>query len=214
MITAPATTVRDFQEEVYPLLAAKPALGAWPPAGLKHPAAGGDRAFGGEQHHAAGVVRDSQHQHLGREPRDAALAQVHRRDDLPPDEILDTIEIRELRAGRFDPGRAKIDPELVGGFSGLVIGLGPDDVPDPQVQDVKRRERFHPRPPRIQSSPAACRRCAQSCADVPARSVSAGLGQLVSVYNKIYDASPPIAVWGSGAPPWGVPPPCRRPPFP
>src|SRR2546430_10336235 len=55
------------------------------------------------------------HQHLGIEPRDASLAQVHRRDDLPPDEILDTIEIRELRAGRFDSGRAKIDPELVGG---------------------------------------------------------------------------------------------------
>src|SRR2546430_15154086 len=88
------------------------------------------------------------HQHLGIEPRDAALAQVHRRDDLPADEILDTIEIRELRAGRFDSGRAKIDPELVGGLSGLVIGLGPDDVPDPQFQDVKRCERFHPRPPR------------------------------------------------------------------
>src|SRR2546429_551300 len=137
MVAAPAPTVRDFQEEVYPLLAAKLAFleeggaaaegglgpiaasAAHPPAGLKHPAAIGYRAFGGEQHHTAGVVRDSQHQHLGIEPRDAALAQVHRRDDLPADEILDTIEIRELRAGRFDPGRAKIDPELVGGLSGL-----------------------------------------------------------------------------------------------
>ncbi len=43
--------------------------------------------------------------------------------------------MRQLSARGPDPERTKVDPQLKSGLSGFVIGLGPEDAPDPQSRE-------------------------------------------------------------------------------
>jgi predicted ester cyclase len=74
-----------------------------PGGALEDLAPGRDIAFRGEQDDPAALIWHAQHQHVGGEPSDAARAEVHRGDDHTADEILGTVELRELRARCLRP---------------------------------------------------------------------------------------------------------------
>ena len=71
------------------------------------PAAERHLALHRQEHDLAGLIRQAEHQHLRPEPRDVPVAQVHRRDHQPADQLLGRYSARSWALEVFSPSGPK-----------------------------------------------------------------------------------------------------------
>src|SRR5262245_32693363 len=90
-----------------------------------------------EEDHLAAVRVRSENEHLGDEGSDALRREVDDAHDLPPDQLVEYVAVRDLGARALLAEGAQVDPELVRGLASLRKGLRPQDGADPHVHPLE-----------------------------------------------------------------------------